>query len=186
MRDDMREGLRVIGGRSEALGRFMSSYAQLAKLPPPDRDRAARGGVGPPYRGPRAAGAGGGGTRPGPRDSRGRRPARSAAHQPGRERGRRGRRDGGRRAGALGARTGGLPGARGRGRRAGARADRQPVRAVLHDQAVGFGHRPGPRPADRGGARRKPGAREPLRRRRVAWPACGCRAASVSDAASAS
>lgn len=38
MRDDMREGLRVIGGRSEALGRFMSSYAQLAKLPPPDRD----------------------------------------------------------------------------------------------------------------------------------------------------
>lgn len=37
MREDMREGLRVIGGRSEALGRFMSSYAQLAKLPPPDR-----------------------------------------------------------------------------------------------------------------------------------------------------
>lgn len=37
MRDDMREGLRVIGGRSEALGRFMSSYAQLAKLPPPER-----------------------------------------------------------------------------------------------------------------------------------------------------
>ncbi len=36
-RDDLREGLRVIGGRSEALGRFMSSYAQLAKLPPPDR-----------------------------------------------------------------------------------------------------------------------------------------------------
>jgi signal transduction histidine kinase len=37
MREDMREGLRVIGGRSEALGRFMSSYAQLAKLPPPAR-----------------------------------------------------------------------------------------------------------------------------------------------------
>lgn len=36
--EDLREGLRVIGGRSEALGRFMSSYAQLAKLPPPDRD----------------------------------------------------------------------------------------------------------------------------------------------------
>lgn len=35
MRDDMREGLRVIGGRSEALGRFMSSYAKLAKLPAP-------------------------------------------------------------------------------------------------------------------------------------------------------
>lgn len=38
MRDDMREGLRVIGGRSEALGRFMSSYARLARLPSPARD----------------------------------------------------------------------------------------------------------------------------------------------------
>lgn len=36
-REDLREGLRVISGRSEALGRFMSSYAQLAKLPPPAR-----------------------------------------------------------------------------------------------------------------------------------------------------
>lgn len=36
-REDLREGLRVIGGRSEALGRFMSSYAQLAKLPAPAR-----------------------------------------------------------------------------------------------------------------------------------------------------
>jgi nitrogen fixation/metabolism regulation signal transduction histidine kinase len=35
--DDLRDGLRVIGGRSEALGRFMSSYAQLARLPQPDR-----------------------------------------------------------------------------------------------------------------------------------------------------
>lgn len=35
--DDLREGLRVIGGRSEALGRFMSSYARLAKLPAPAR-----------------------------------------------------------------------------------------------------------------------------------------------------
>lgn len=35
--DDVREGLRVIAGRSEALGRFMSSYAKLAKLPPPQR-----------------------------------------------------------------------------------------------------------------------------------------------------
>jgi nitrogen fixation/metabolism regulation signal transduction histidine kinase len=32
---DLRDGLRVIGGRSEALGRFMSSYARLAKLPAP-------------------------------------------------------------------------------------------------------------------------------------------------------
>lgn len=34
--DDLREGLAVIGGRSEALGRFMSSYARLARLPAPD------------------------------------------------------------------------------------------------------------------------------------------------------
>ena len=33
--DDLKEGLRVIAGRSEALGRFMSSYARLAKLPQP-------------------------------------------------------------------------------------------------------------------------------------------------------
>lgn len=35
--DDVREGLKVIAGRSEALGRFMSSYARLAKLPRPQR-----------------------------------------------------------------------------------------------------------------------------------------------------
>jgi two-component system nitrogen regulation sensor histidine kinase NtrY len=34
--DDLREGLRVIAGRSDALGRFMSSYARLAKLPRPN------------------------------------------------------------------------------------------------------------------------------------------------------
>lgn len=33
--DDMTRGLNVIGKRSESLSRFMSSYAQLAKLPPP-------------------------------------------------------------------------------------------------------------------------------------------------------
>ena len=32
---DMARGLQVIQGRSEALGRFMSSYATLARLPPP-------------------------------------------------------------------------------------------------------------------------------------------------------
>lgn len=36
-RPDLREGLAVIGGRSEALGRFMSSYARLARLPPPQK-----------------------------------------------------------------------------------------------------------------------------------------------------
>jgi nitrogen fixation/metabolism regulation signal transduction histidine kinase len=34
-RDDMARGLGVIASRSESLSRFMSSYAQLAKLPPP-------------------------------------------------------------------------------------------------------------------------------------------------------
>lgn len=33
--EDMTRGLSVIAGRSAALSRFMSSYAQLAKLPPP-------------------------------------------------------------------------------------------------------------------------------------------------------
>ena len=33
--EDLRRGLAVIGGRSEALVRFMSSYARLAKLPAP-------------------------------------------------------------------------------------------------------------------------------------------------------
>jgi nitrogen fixation/metabolism regulation signal transduction histidine kinase len=34
-RDDVQRGLNVIGSRSEALSRFMSAYARLAKLPPP-------------------------------------------------------------------------------------------------------------------------------------------------------
>jgi nitrogen fixation/metabolism regulation signal transduction histidine kinase len=37
-RDDMREGLRIIAGRSEALARFMESYARLARLPKPRRE----------------------------------------------------------------------------------------------------------------------------------------------------
>src|SRR5687767_14636993 len=34
-REDMQPGLSVIASRSDALGRFMSAYARLAKLPPP-------------------------------------------------------------------------------------------------------------------------------------------------------
>jgi nitrogen fixation/metabolism regulation signal transduction histidine kinase len=34
-RDDMQRGLNVIASRSEALSRFMSAYARLARLPPP-------------------------------------------------------------------------------------------------------------------------------------------------------
>ena len=32
---DLEQGLKIIAGRSDALSRFMSSYARLAKLPPP-------------------------------------------------------------------------------------------------------------------------------------------------------
>jgi nitrogen fixation/metabolism regulation signal transduction histidine kinase len=35
--DDIRRGLSIIGGRSEALIRFMSAYARLARLPAPHR-----------------------------------------------------------------------------------------------------------------------------------------------------
>ena len=35
--DDLRRGLQVIAGRSEALVRFMSAYARLARLPAPQR-----------------------------------------------------------------------------------------------------------------------------------------------------
>jgi two-component system nitrogen regulation sensor histidine kinase NtrY len=35
--DDLRRGLSVIGGRSEALVRFMSAYARLARLPAPHK-----------------------------------------------------------------------------------------------------------------------------------------------------
>ncbi|HEY1302895.1 MAG TPA: ATP-binding protein [Vicinamibacterales bacterium] len=35
--DDLRRGLSVIGGRAEALVRFMSAYARLARLPAPHR-----------------------------------------------------------------------------------------------------------------------------------------------------
>jgi signal transduction histidine kinase len=35
--EDLKRGLGIIGGRSEALVRFMSSYARLAKLPAPNK-----------------------------------------------------------------------------------------------------------------------------------------------------
>jgi nitrogen fixation/metabolism regulation signal transduction histidine kinase len=34
-KEDMRQGLTVIGNRAEALNRFTGAYARLAKLPPP-------------------------------------------------------------------------------------------------------------------------------------------------------
>lgn len=38
LEDDVTRGLRVIQGRAEALGRFMATYAQLARLPRPERE----------------------------------------------------------------------------------------------------------------------------------------------------
>jgi nitrogen fixation/metabolism regulation signal transduction histidine kinase len=38
LQSDLVRGLEVIGGRSQALIRFMQSYARLAKLPPPHRE----------------------------------------------------------------------------------------------------------------------------------------------------
>lgn len=38
-REELAHGLDVISGRSEALGRFMSSYARLARLPEPELER---------------------------------------------------------------------------------------------------------------------------------------------------
>ena len=37
-RDDARSGLTVIAARAESLSRFMQAYAQLAKLPPPQKE----------------------------------------------------------------------------------------------------------------------------------------------------
>src|SRR5205085_8361849 len=36
MEEDLQRGLSIITSRAEALTRFMSAYAQLAKLPPPN------------------------------------------------------------------------------------------------------------------------------------------------------
>ena len=36
--EDMEQGLGAIGSRAEALGRFTSAYARLARLPPPNRE----------------------------------------------------------------------------------------------------------------------------------------------------
>jgi two-component system, NtrC family, nitrogen regulation sensor histidine kinase NtrY len=42
-RDDMSHGLGIIASRSDALGRFTSAYARLARLPPPQRVRTDLG-----------------------------------------------------------------------------------------------------------------------------------------------
>ncbi len=39
--DDARDGLEIIAGRSQSLGRFMGAYSRLARLPAPTRQRQA-------------------------------------------------------------------------------------------------------------------------------------------------
>lgn len=43
--DDVQRGLRVISSRAEALGRFMASYAKLARLPKPELDEVHVAGL---------------------------------------------------------------------------------------------------------------------------------------------
>lgn len=44
-REDMADGLEVIGNRSERLSRFMEGYSRIARLPPPTKERFAVGGL---------------------------------------------------------------------------------------------------------------------------------------------
>lgn len=44
-RDDARSGLTVIAARAESLSRFMQAYAQLAKLPPPQKENVDLGEI---------------------------------------------------------------------------------------------------------------------------------------------
>ena len=142
--DDMRRGLAVIGGRAEALSRFMEAYARLARLPPPELHAGRRSRTSCSARSRLE-------TRvpvevePGPDAQlrRRRRPARAAPDQPAAQRGR--RRAGDRAAACAWA---------GRARRAsrcvemwvedegpGLPNTREPVRALLHHQAAGIRHR---------------------------------------------
>ena len=51
---DMRDGLQVIGGRADSLGRFTAAYAQLARLPAPEHRADSVAGAGGPCRRPGA------------------------------------------------------------------------------------------------------------------------------------
>ena len=178
--EDVRRGLAVIAARAEALGRFMGAYARLARLPGPASAPTSRSS-------PSCARVAGLETRlpvswwPGGPASRVRadpRSARAAAHQPGAQRRRCRARDGRRRRASAGTRRRAAASSRcGSRTRAGPREHRQPVRAVLHDQARRLRHRPRAVAPDRRGARRHPHAREPHGRAAAAAPRCGCRGA---------
>ena len=155
--NDLRSGLEVIEGRSEALGRFMGAYARLARLPQP-----RRGTVDVATWMRRVAALE---TRLEVQVKAG--PAVSVTADGDqldqllinlvRNGGRRGAGDGRWRRGRL-AHHRGRAGGDGGGRRTGSPRSRQPVRPLLHHQGERFGHRPGAQPADRRGARRRAGA----------------------------
>ena len=174
-RDDAGRGLDVIASRAEALTRFTASYARLARLPQPRLAPLDVGGlvqrvVGLETRLPVGVRPGPPVTVPGDSDQ-----LEQAAHQPGSQR-RRCRRWRPAAACAVGWTTvGRLPRTRGGRRGAGARADGQPVRPVLHDQARRLGHRSRAQPADRRRAQREPDAGQPQRRARLSGGCCGSR-----------
>lgn len=158
--DDLRRGLSVIGGRSEALVRFMSAYARLARLPAPNMVPLevglwVRRVAALETRMPVIVGGG-----PPGDAARRRRPARSAADQSRPQRGRCIARDAwcGTHSLAAAARRARIAGGR---RRTGHREQRESLRALLHDEAAGLRHRPRALPADRRSPRRIVVAREP-------------------------
>src|SRR5690606_10554803 len=82
--EDLTRGLDVIAARADALSRFMTAYARLARLPPP---RPVPLSIGELIRRlARDAHPDRGRRRPGSHGARRRRPARAAPDQPGQER----------------------------------------------------------------------------------------------------
>ena len=155
-------GSRVIASRAEALSRFTTAYAKLARLPPPSLAPVDVGallrrvasletrlpvGVIP---GPAVT------VRPTPTSSSS--CSSTSCATPRTPRSRRG--------GGVAARLearGRVARDLGRRRRAGPADDDEPLRAVLHDQAGRLGHRPRAVAADRRSPRRQPLSREPPR-----------------------
>ena len=146
-REDMRRGLGIIAGRTDALSRFTTAYTALARLPRPNMrevdlsalvERVARLEMRKIIQiEPGAARNGAGRSRS----------ARAVVDQPDAERCRRGAGDWWCRARRLAAEQPSRV-CLYRRRRAGPGEPVESVRAVLYDQAAGIGHRSRPRPPD--------------------------------------
>ena len=165
-RDDAQAGLSIIHDRAESLERFMGAYARLARLPPPTRRGAELSAL---VRRIASLHETRITVEPGPSVHVSIDPdqieqvfinlMRNAVEAAGEGGGVRVRwRD-----------DGGAVARRGRGRRPWARAHRQPLGAVLHDEAARHGHRPRAVARDRREPRRQHRTREPRgRKRRIA------------------